>query len=321
MVGLPPKQTFTSMKNALGDAWTSSNFTICTAEERSLERVKAYCNDANKPSADKETQMFSYGTFPSGKPGRPKLESFLDVIQQYDSVADLALSGEIPLGILNNSLKLVQELQAAKLQKPRALDKIRVIVIQGAPGTGKTQYVKFFHKDAVQWQVGNGASATWASVRVAKADKLWLEEFYGQGLTPEQLLRLCDSGEFTYRLPGGTEVQFQASTIVITTNAHPRDWYAGLKEKHTAAWQRWYEAFMSRCCTPGAPRPDDVHNANWRNRGWGEWPDYQKAVSDEFAKQATEARDAALLARLTQQGGLRIVGPSRRITPQRAESV
>lgn len=305
----------------MGDAWRTAHLDIATPTARSLEAVEAYCNDDTKPSKDPHSQKYKFGNLPSGAAGRPKLEGFMDVVQEYDNIGALALSGRMPLHMISSNIKLIQEVQAAKLQTPRALEKLRVVILVGAPATGKTQYVKFFHEDAVQWQVGNGASATWASVRVAKAEKLWLEEFYGQGLTPDQCLRLCDTGEFAYRMPGGIEVQFQAATIVITSNAHPRDWYGGLKEKHTAAWQRWYEAFMSRCCVAGAARPDDVHNANWRNRGWGEWPDYQTAVQQEFVKRAAAARQAALEARLTQQGGLHIRGPTRegpqrRISPE-----
>lgn len=100
--------------------------------------------------------------------------------------------------------------------KPRSHSTV-VHVLYGPTGTGKSkwcldQYPNAYWKQRSKWWDG-----------YAKHDCVIIDEFYGW-IQYDLLLRLLDRYPLLVETKGG-QLQFVASTIVITSNKSPADWY------------------------------------------------------------------------------------------------
>lgn len=94
---------------------------------------------------------------------------------------------------------------------------MRVCVYQGPTGTGKSRFAMesfpgAYWKQRSQWWDGYSGQ-----------DVVIIDEFYGW-LPFDTLLRICDRYPLLVETKGG-QVQFQAKTVVITSNALPQSWY------------------------------------------------------------------------------------------------
>lgn len=93
----------------------------------------------------------------------------------------------------------------------------KVIVVQGPTGTGKSKYCLDTYPNAYWKQ----RSQWWDGYQ--QQDTVILDEFYGW-IPFDTLLRICDRYPLLVETKGG-QVQFTASTVVITTNHDPTTWY------------------------------------------------------------------------------------------------
>ena len=111
--------------------------------------------------------------------------------------------------------KAFREYKLLKTKPRNSFDKL--IVILGPSGTGKSkfcmdQYPNAYWKQRSNWWDGyNGEEV------------VILDEFYGW-LPFDLLLRLCDRYPLLLERKGG-QVQCEATTVVITSNLVPQDWY------------------------------------------------------------------------------------------------
>lgn len=109
-------------------------------------------------------------------------------------------------------------------QKPKDWT-TKVIVLTGAPGTGKTRWVKknfpgCFWKQNSKWWDGYRGQET-----------VVLDDFYGQ-LPYCDMLRFMDLAPINVETKGGQQ-PYLARTLVITSNKEPLHWYSSeVKEKH-----------------------------------------------------------------------------------------
>lgn len=115
----------------------------------------------------------------------------------------------------NNAFRRYQLL----LSQPRNF-KTYVIVIWGPTGTGKSkwctdQYPNAYWKPRSQWWDGYTGQ-----------DTVVLDEFYGW-IPFDTLLRLCDRYPLNVEVKGGT-VNFNAKTIILTSNKIPSCWYSNV---------------------------------------------------------------------------------------------
>jgi len=100
--------------------------------------------------------------------------------------------------------------------KPRS-NFLKLVVVVGPTGTGKSkfamdQYPGAYWKQRSNWWDG-----------YAGQQVVVLDEYYGW-LPFDLLLRLCDRYPLLLELKGG-QVQCVATTVVITSNLSPADWY------------------------------------------------------------------------------------------------
>lgn len=122
----------------------------------------------------------------------------------------------------------------AILNGPPARDSISVVLYIGPPGVGKSRLARHNYPNAF-WQAPISGSSTFFTGYTGE-DTIVLDEFRGW-LPFGFLLRLLD--RYPLQLPGtlelalqlttlvhGSTVACRATTIVLTTNRHPNEWYA-----------------------------------------------------------------------------------------------
>lgn len=192
------------------------------ARRGSHEEAKDYC-------CKEETRVrgpFEFGddsTIPR-KPGeRSDLSSVRDALCSGASLADIADSH------FGTFVKYHSGLRAyIALRGPSRDFKSRVEVHWGIPGSGKSHYCREKCNDA---GVGNwywmsrpadGQAAWWCGIN-PHAKVIIIDDFYGW-LPYSFMLQLCDQYPFRVQVKGSS-VSIAPELIVITSNAHPRDWY------------------------------------------------------------------------------------------------
>lgn len=113
------------------------------------------------------------------------------------------------------------------IKTPPRTDPVTVHVLQGPTGTGKSKWALENFEGAYWKQRSNW----WCGYMGHKA--VVIDEFYGW-LPFDLLLRICDRYPMQVETKGG-QVQFVATTIVITTNQCPSSWY---RSSYFPAFQR-----------------------------------------------------------------------------------
>jgi len=93
-----------------------------------------------------------------------------------------------------------------------------VIVLCGTTGTGKSYWAKEHYPHAY-WKDKN----QWFDNYQGESEVI-IDEFYGW-LPFDLTLRICDKYPLQVEVKGGS-VQFQADTIIFTTNKDPKEWWA-----------------------------------------------------------------------------------------------
>lgn len=101
--------------------------------------------------------------------------------------------------------------------------KVTVRVYWGETGTGKTR--KAYKRDPHLFQLDHDSiGQLWWDGYVDQKTVL-LDDYYG-GIQHSKLLRLLDGNGFSLPIKGGhTWKQYEC--VIITSNAHPREWYPG----------------------------------------------------------------------------------------------
>jgi hypothetical protein len=102
--------------------------------------------------------------------------------------------------------------------------KPNVIVYYGSTGTGKTARAKLNLRDTDYYTWGPEKLKWWDGYTGQK--HVLMEEFRGQ-LPFGYMLRLLDRYEMSVEYKGGI-CEFVATTIILTSPKHPRDWYTTL---------------------------------------------------------------------------------------------
>lgn len=107
------------------------------------------------------------------------------------------------------------------LQKPPIRDDLEVAVFFGPPGSGKTYTAYKFDANLYSVPINDGKSMWFDGYRGEQT--LLIDDFNGQ-MKLVNLLRVLD--KYPVQVPvKGSFVYLQCTSIVITSNYHPKDWY------------------------------------------------------------------------------------------------
>lgn len=94
-----------------------------------------------------------------------------------------------------------------------------LFIYWGVPGTGKSEKAKAEYPD---YFPKSTTDRWWDGYR--DQETVLIDDFYGNGIEYEDMLKLADSGRFNVPIKGGY-VPFLAKRIIITSNQNPKKWY------------------------------------------------------------------------------------------------
>jgi len=181
------------------------------------DQAREYCK---KP----ETRIagpYEWGTFAGGQGSRTDIIEFRDAIRQGKT--DEELLNEFPVQCYNNN-RFISFVRASSIQ-PRAF-KTHVVVLHGAPGTGKTRRA-LAHEGPDRTYVcsrgDSGRAVWWDGYNPLQHTTVVLDDFYAW-LPWSFLLQLLDRYAFRVEVKGGS-VTFRPTTLFITSNTKPEEWY------------------------------------------------------------------------------------------------
>jgi len=104
-----------------------------------------------------------------------------------------------------------------------------LIVVVGPSGTGKSRYARTTYPGAF-WKV----KGPWWDGYDGE-ETVVIDEMYGHCFPFTELLQLLDRYPYKVPVKGGT-MEFVSKRIVMTSNQHPRDWYAA-ERTHQGPWE------------------------------------------------------------------------------------
>lgn len=173
-----------------------------------------------------------YGDRPLGKGVNP---DFTEVVESLVSGSSIRAVGvEWPLVYVRHHRGLAALHGILHPAAPRPT--VRVFVLHGPTGSGKSRCVQRCYPWAYWWPIpqNSGAyAAGYTGERVCVFD-----DFHGW-VPFHLLLRICDRYPLTVNTQGSS-TGFHASLIVFTTNRHPREWYDRTKIHYPALERRMH---------------------------------------------------------------------------------
>lgn len=177
----------------------------------------AYCTkeDTRLPG----TEPFEYGT-PAKDRTRTDLTSFRTDI--LNGRSDLELS-ETHTNAFARYPRFVDRLRFAKQQSENRLREVKVYILWGDTGCGKTRYVYDHHNIDDIFKLDLGDSTTvWYDGYVGQS-VLLIDDFYGQ-IKYHVMLNLLDIYPYRLAIKGG-HTMANWNTVYITSNKEPGDWW------------------------------------------------------------------------------------------------
>jgi len=105
------------------------------------------------------------------------------------------------------------------LNQPPRDHEMEIIVIQGPAGTGKSRFCRETYPEAY-WKSND---KWWENYQ--GQETVIMDDFYGNWMKYNDLLRLCDRYPMDVEIKGG-KVAFISKRIIFTTNIHPSKWYS-----------------------------------------------------------------------------------------------
>lgn len=221
-------------------SWVKKNISMTAHWERQLapcnETARDYCRKEETAIAD--YPFVEYGTFTTKAGQRNDIIKFKDQILGQKRQIDLLDSFTMEMARYPKFYQMVRS-----LKRPRRESDLVVRLNYGSTGTGKTRYCYDTYPDLYAVPQNNGT--LWYD-GYDLHDTVLIDDFAGKmsKLPLTSTLQLLDrypiqlpvKGGFTWWIP---------TTIIITTNIHPREWYdwfrresqwPALKRRFTEIW-------------------------------------------------------------------------------------
>lgn len=167
-----------------------------------------------------------------GQGARTDLHRVCEMVQEGKTMAEVAEAQPATYVRMNRGLNALRSVVMAR--RSRQFRNVNVIVLYGEAGTGKTRKaVELGGED--YYLLGNDAERVWWD-GYDYEKTLILDDFYGW-INHAFLLRLLDG--YQCRLPiKGAHVYAMWSTVIITSNQHPREWYRNMYNQRNISWEQ-----------------------------------------------------------------------------------
>lgn len=170
-----------------------------------------YCKYSDYPHNTIKNEFEEFGTLPA-QGERTDWTAALTAITQGEDITEV-------IEAQPHLLPCIRSLERFKVMKLKPLHRdVRVIVLHGEAGTGKTRYAydtyaDIYSKPRGDWWDGYSGQKT-----------ILLDDYYGY-LPYCELLRVLD--RYPYQVPvKGGYVYAQWDTVIITSNKEPQHWYS-----------------------------------------------------------------------------------------------
>lgn len=200
------------------------------------QQARDYCR---KEETYTGGRRYEYGSLPERAAAPAKKQAREMAIEQLDIAKDLKTY--IKLAEVDSSVLLCpgfiqcwKELMKNRLGPHR---NVQVITVVGPPGTGKSWAAFKFFQDHALMIYGNSGQWTMNPL----ADCLLFEEFHGQ-IPLAKMLQFLDGYPYALEVKGGLEPAMY-TTVVITSNTKPCDWYPlSIEDRGKPEYQRKIDA-------------------------------------------------------------------------------
>lgn len=205
-------------------AWLKSKFNKRIHWERrkgSAKQAADYCK--KEETRDPEGVAWEKGMISNTEQGkRNDLHLVADEVMQGKSLKQIA--GDYPVQVIKFH-RGIQSLIDLTMMQPADKPK-RVIILYGAPGTGKSSFArKFLEDDGGSFYcpaMNNAGVVSFESY--ADQEWLWLDDFASGALTAQALKLICD--RYPTQLPGrGSSKWAQHRGVLITSNYPIEAWF------------------------------------------------------------------------------------------------
>lgn len=248
------RKRFETVKKVFQEAADARPHLESRLKASSPAAAAAYCKDPNKRHPDHAAFLFEKGAIPDnlapGQGARTDLLAIRDLIRQGRSPACLLEDDQYFPTVLrmwknfDRYHTISQQGRAAGKRTAPA-----VLVLYGAPRTGKTDVFSRLRNPQQYYYLPVGSSGTlWFNeYDPGVHTTLVINEFHGNMLPLGEFLRFFDGTPLTVNTKGG-QVPFLFKKILITANAHPK---------------QWYNFFLADGLTPNPEGPRHPYEALW----------------------------------------------------------
>lgn len=214
------KKRLHSVQQAIGDEHAH-----CELRKGSRSQAIAYCK--KQESRVQGTEPFEHGDCPVSEENKSQLQQVATRINNGATYAELC--AEYPTAVIRYDRGLKSLITQRDRQQPMSYRALRVLVLSGPPGCGKTKwafdYITKFHGGrAYHKSYTSGTSSWWDGYDGQRC--ILVDDFEGTAPIEELLHLLGGYGHNReYATKGGFTRLDGIETVIFTTNSEPTNWY------------------------------------------------------------------------------------------------
>lgn len=255
-------QGYVQLKRSQRLSWVRNNISDQAHWERQQgtnQQARTYCT----PDKEEEVQTFientfrEAGRFISGtatRRARNDLHTLRDAIIEGKTQRQIIADDDL-VDTYGNHLRFHDRVRS--LIKPAAHPEgVHVILLVGAPGTGKTRLAFERFPKLFEIPISNGT--LWLD-GYDDHETVLFDDFMGRGskMGLDNTLKFLD--RYVRNVPiKGSHVWYRPKTIIVTSNYHPRHWYEwkGREESFEALCRRFHEVIVFESDGSQEPQED-----------------------------------------------------------------